>query len=185
MYQLKRILLTVTTVLALSACGISGNLRNEPGYANFDSPGLLDTDREFALSLGPVALRFARKFVDDDPEVSAILDQLSAVRLSVYEIDANAENVSRRMGQAVDRLVEQGWMPLVAVREDKELVSVLVWMDDEDDVRGMAVIAQDASELVFVNLIGRIQPELFGTYMAELDITDPTTGNALSVFALP
>jgi len=173
MYRLIGVLLTVAAILALSACGISGNLHNEPGFADFESPGLLDTDREFALSLGPTVLRFARRFVDDDPEASAILDQLSAVRLSVYEIDANPENVRRRVGQTADRLTEEGWTTVVATREDDELASVLVWMDEEGEIRGLAVIAQDATDLVFVNLIGRIRPELFGTYMAELDIIAP------------
>ena len=173
MIQFKRLLLTITLVSVLAGCGFSGNLRNEPGFADFDSPGLLDADLEFALSLGPVPLRFARKFVDDDPEASAILDQLSAIRLRVYEINANPENVRRKMGQATDRLIEEGWTTVVTVREDDELALVLVWMDEEDEIRGMAVIAQDASELVFVNLIGRIRPELFGTYMAEFDITAP------------
>ncbi len=173
MYRLTGVLLTVAAVLALSACGISGNLRGEPGYAEFESPGLRNTDLQFALSLGPVPLRFARKFVDDDPEVSAILDQLSAIRLRVYEVDANPESVRQTMGQATDRLIEEGWSTVVAMREDDELASVLVWMDEEDEIRGLAVIAQDATELVFVNLIGRIRPELFGTYMAELDIIAP------------
>ncbi len=173
MYKLKRILLTAAAISVLSACGISGNLRGEPGYAEFESPGLRNTDLQFALSLGPVPLRFARKFVDDDPEASAILDQLSAIRLRVYEIDGNPENVRRRMGQATDRLIEEGWTTVIAVREDDELASVLVWMDEENEIRGLAVIAQDATDLVFVNLIGRIQPELFSTYMAEFDITTP------------
>ena len=57
---LRSLFLALCTTL-LIGCGITGNLRGDPGYAPFESPGLFNTDRVFALSLGPVPLRLARQ----------------------------------------------------------------------------------------------------------------------------
>jgi hypothetical protein len=59
-HYVTRALTVLLPAPALSACGLSGNLRYAPGYADFESPGMRETDREFALSLGPLPLRLAR-----------------------------------------------------------------------------------------------------------------------------
>jgi len=160
-------------MLSLSACGVSGNLRSDPGFAAFKSPGILDTDRKFALSLGPLPLRLARAVMDEDPEITALLRGLKAVRIYIYDIDADSERVKRRLELTATELTEQGWMPIITVREDEGLISALVKMDHENQIRGLVVIAQDRSELILVNLIGQIRPEMFSVYMAELDISVP------------
>jgi hypothetical protein len=64
-------------------------------------------------------------------------------------------------------------MPVATVRDDGELVSVLVRSGREDRVRGMAVMVHDQSEVVLINLIGDFRPEMFNAFMAELDIDAP------------
>jgi hypothetical protein len=159
----------------LLGCGISGNLRSDHGYASFDSPGLLDTDRVMALSLGPLPLRLARIIIDEDedPEAALLLKHLDAVRVYVYEIDRNPELVKQRMESTAGRLKLEGWQPVVAVREDGELVRVMFKMKDDERIRGMVVMIQDEEELVLINLIGDLRPEMFNSYMHELDIDAP------------
>ncbi len=173
MYRLTWILIVVATISALSGCGISGNLRNDPGFAAFKAPRMRDTNREFALSLGPLPLNLARKFMGDDPDITALLRGLKAVRLYIYKIDGDSKRVRDRMESIAARLTDQGWMPVVVVREDDGLTSALVRMDNQDQILGLAVIAQDDSELILINLIGRIQPEMFSVYLAELAIYVP------------
>jgi len=162
-------------VAALSGCGITGNLHGNPGYADFVSPGIADTDREFALSLGPLPLKLARAFLDedDDPEAAAILKGLRGVRIYVYEIDGDEVRVQERVGRTADRLLRQGWEPMVAVREDGEFARVMVRMDGPERIRGLVVMAQDHDELILVNLIGELRPEMFNEYMTGLDIDAP------------
>ena len=52
--------LAVTAAILLGACGLTAPRGNE-GYADLDSPGILDTDRKIALSIGPAVLRFAAR----------------------------------------------------------------------------------------------------------------------------
>src|SRR5690606_36110605 len=165
-------------VAVLGACGVTGNLRFHPGYADLGSPGRRDTDRELGLSIGPLPLRFARMFFADDPELAAILRDIRAVRVYVYEVDGDAERVHARIDAARNRLVERGWHPIVAVRDDGELVSALVRMDGPERIHGLAVMVQDDEDVVLVNVIGRIEPETFAFVMDEVgvDLTHVSLG---------
>ena len=159
----------------LVGCGITGNMRGDPGYAAFDSPGLLDTDRVVALSLGRWPLRLARIVIDndEDPEAALFLKHLDAVRIYVYEIDRNPELVKQRMESTAGRLELIGWQPVVAIRDDGELVRVMFKMTGDESIRGMVVMVQDEEELVLINLIGDLKPEMFNSYMSGLDIDAP------------
>jgi hypothetical protein len=159
--------------LLLSACGITGNFRNDPGYASFGSPGFLATDREFAMSLGPWPLKVASWFLDDDPDVGRLLKELRAVRIYTYEVAGDAEQVARRVGDMQAALVADGWLNVIVVREDDELTSVLLRPAPGGGNRGLTVIVQDPSELVLVNLIGNVRLDFFNDYMSELDVEAP------------
>lgn len=63
--------MAVLASAVLVSCGITAP-RSDAGYANLDSPGMLDTHRTTALSIGPTLLRFAARYLDDDPEVTII-----------------------------------------------------------------------------------------------------------------
>ena len=160
--------------LALASCGILGDLRWNPGYADFGSPGARDTNRDFALSLGPVPVKLARLVMHGDAEMSAMLKGVKAVRVYTYEVDGDIERVRTRMESVRARLVAAGWQQIVAVRDDGELVAALVKMEGPSKVRGMAVIMQDDEDLTLVNVIGNIRPESFAAMMAELDIDVPS-----------
>lgn len=171
------VLAVATSVLALAACGFTGNLRFSPGYAELGSPGIADTDRSFGISLGPLPIKLAKVFMAGDPEIAAILKDVRAVRVYTYDVDGDPERVNANMEESRGRLVERGWQPVVAVRDDGGLVTALVRMDDGDDasrVRGLVVMVQDDEEVVLVNVIGKLTPETFAFAMAELDIELPT-----------
>jgi len=120
-----------------------------------------------------VPLRFARWFFDDDPEMTDLLRGLSAVRVYTYAIDGDSERVQQRMDSTYSRLSSRGWRPVVAVRDDGEATSVLVRIDRHNRTRGMVVMTHDPSEVVLINLIGDIRPQMFNSYMSELDIDTP------------
>jgi hypothetical protein len=161
--------------LLLTGCGITGNFRNDPGYARFGSPGPWDTNREFGVSLGPLPLGFARWIFDDDPEFGPMLEDLRAVRVYTYDVRHDLDDVAERIKNMQAGLVDEGWLNIVTVREDDELVSVLLQPAERghEGNRGVAVIVQDPSEVVLVNLIGNVRLDLFAEYMIDLDIEIP------------
>lgn len=164
------IFLAVALSLSLSACGITAP-RSSDGYADLDSLGLHDTDRVISLSIGPTLLGFAARHIDDDePEVRELLQSLDGVRIRVYEVNGDANRVAGRMDRMSRDLQQDGWEPVMLIRQEDEQAHMLVRVVD-GRMCGMTVLVLDGdSEAVVVNLMGAFEPEHFGQMMAALDV---------------
>ena len=165
----SRLLLAASLLLLLAGCGLTAP-RSSDGYADLDSLGMLDTDRVVALSIGPTLLHFAAGYVDNDPEVRDLLRSLDGVRVRVYEIDGDAERVAGRMMNMSVKLQDDGWEPVMQVRQPDEQVHVLMRTVD-GGICGMTVLVMDGmNEAVVVNIMGDIRPEQFSDVMVSLDV---------------
>jgi hypothetical protein len=118
-------------------------------------------------------IKLARLVTRGDPEISSLLQGVKAVRVYTYGVNGDAERVAERIERVRADLVDDGWDQVVAVRDDGELVTALVKMDEPGAIRGMAVMVQDDADVVLVNVIGHIRPQSFGALMAELDVALP------------
>jgi len=164
-----RMVAGLAAALLLSACGLTAP-RSSDGFADLDSLGIADTDRVFALSVGPALLRFAAAHVEDDPETQALLRSLDGVRIRVYEIEGEPARVAARMDRMSDKLQKDGWEPVMLVRSEGDQTHMLVKLVG-GRVRGMTVLVCDGeSEAVVINLMGEIQPEQFSGVMVALDV---------------
>lgn len=158
--------------LLLAACGLTAPRGNE-GYADLDSLGVFDTDRTFALSIGPTLLRFAARHVDDDPGTRALLRGLDGVRVRIYEIDGDGLRVAGRIRDMSNDLQAEGWEPVALIREEGEQTHMLLKTND-GDIKGLTVIASDGeSEAVVVNLMGDLEPRYFSDVMVALEVDAP------------
>jgi hypothetical protein len=76
-----------------------------------------------------------------------------------------------------EHLQEDGWEPVLLVRDKDEEVHMLLRMDKEH-ISGMIVLVSDGeSEAVIVNLMGEIRPEQFGDVMVALEVDAPGVDN--------
>lgn len=162
----------------LTGCGITAP-RSSDGFARLESPGVFDTDVTLRLSIGPSLLRFAASQVEDDPAVRALLRELDGVRVRLYEIDGDASKVAERLEAMHAALCEQHWEPVVAVREANERTYMLV-KAGEKGVAGLMVLNSDGEEVVMVNVMGDLRPELFAQTMSALAIELPVQGPPVS-----
>lgn len=161
----------LAAALLLAGCGLTAP-RGGPGFAELESPGVLDTDREIALSIGPTLLRFAARHVEDDPETRALLRSLDGVRIRIYEIDGDAARIAGRMDRMQDHLEADGWEAVMLVRSGHERTQLLLKSSGRR-VHGMTFLSSDGeSEVVVINLIGDIQPQFFSDAMIALDIEE-------------
>lgn len=171
---MKRFLLMILMSVSLGACGLTAP-RSSAGYANLESLGMWDVDNVMTLSFGPALLRFAAIHIDDDPELKALLKSLDGVRIRIYEIDGDASRVANRISTMSRHLQEDGWEPVLSMREGKEASYMLLRVVDQR-VRGMTVLVSDGdAEAVVINLMGEIKPEQFGEIMVALDADSPET----------
>ncbi len=167
-----KIIAILCVSLLLGACGITAP-RSDEGYADLDSLGIFDTDRTLSLSLGPTILHFAARYIEDDPETEALLSGLDGVRVRIYEINGDGARVARRLDGMSRELQSDGWEPVALIREEGEQVHMLV-KAKPDRILGMVVMVSDnTQEAVLVNLMGDLQPEMFGDVMVALEVDTP------------
>ena len=158
--------------IALSACGLTAP-RSSDGYANLESLGMRDTDKVMTLSIGPTLLHFVASHIDDDPEIRELLKGLDGVRIRIYEINGDTGRVAARIDNMSRHLQDDGWEPVLLIREEDEATHMLLRTID-GQIRGMTVLVSDGeSEAVVINLMGEIKPQQFGDVMLALDTDTP------------
>ena len=171
--MLVRRLILGASALVLGGCGITGNFRNDPGYADFGSLTRLEADSDFGLSLGPLPLKIAKWVSKDDEDLDPLLRDLRAVRIYTLEGLADAEDVAAGVDKLTAELARDGWLNVIAVREEGELTSVYLRPSGNFTHRGLTVIVQEPEEVVLVNLIGNINLDFINGYMAEVEVDLP------------
>lgn len=169
-HNAKRLLALVMMALLLASCGLTAP-RGNPGYANLDSPGMNDTSRTMALSIGPTMIRFAARFLDDEPETQVLLRSLDGVRIRTYEVYGDHARITRNFERMGGKLLDDGWEPVILVREDGELVQMYAKSNSEG-IQGLTIVSADESEVVVINVMGDIKPEYFGDVMLALNVDD-------------
>ena len=122
---------------------------------------MFDTDVSMPLSIGPTLLRFAASQVEDDPGVRKLLRELDGVRIRVYEINGDVDRVAARLDAMHAKLGERDWVPAVEIREPGERVFVLI-KEDRGGIAGLTLLSSDGTEVVIVNLMGDLQPDMLG-----------------------
>jgi hypothetical protein len=168
--QRVKLLLTLAMVLMLAGCGITAP-RNNDGYANLDSPGMNETNRTMALSLGPTVLHFAARYMDDDPETQALLRSLEGVRIRIYEVSGDTDKIARNFENMGQKLGDDGWNPIMLVREEGELVQMYAKTGD-DRILGLTIVSADDEEVVIVNVMGDIDPAQYTEVIVALDVDE-------------
>jgi hypothetical protein len=69
------------------------------------------------------------------------------------------------------KLGNDGWQPVMLVREEGELVQMFS-KSSSNSMLGLTIVSADDEEVVVVNVMGDIQPEHFGDVMVALDVDD-------------
>jgi len=157
--QYGRVLAALTLALSLVGCGITASSNNE-GYADLDSLGFRDVNTTMSLSLGSSLLHFAASNMEDDPATGMLLRNLDGVRIKTYDIVGDGARVVERIDKMSQKLQQQGWVPVITVREEGERTVLLIKTRGERIV-GLTVINCDAFEVVVVNVMGDLRPEMF------------------------
>lgn len=158
-------------VLLLCGCGM-GAPRHNPGYADLDGLSGRDVDSTMRLSFGPTVLRFAASMIEDDPVARELLRNLDGVRIRVYEVDGDPTSIAEDLNAMSTRLRERGWEPVILVREEGETTHVLLKIEQQR-IAGLTLLTSDSLEVVLVNVMGELRPDLFQEAMAAIEAPVP------------
>ena len=159
----------ITMLLALSAVAQEDELKTMPGYVAFESLDEVYGEPKVRVNVGGFLLSLMSKAAKNDPEAAAILEGLEGVRINVYSTGGEVLPAIDQLQNAKNMLSNQNWEPIIQVNEDRQNVQVFIKANGEG-VQGLTVMAVDADDAVFVNILGSIDPENLGAIMDQFDV---------------
>ncbi|MEE4277936.1 MAG: DUF4252 domain-containing protein [Halieaceae bacterium] len=144
----------------VSACGVTASTQN-PGFADIEIPRGAGLHRDTNISIGPRLLALAARHANEGPEARALLESIDGVRVRVYRIEPDSRKawLHDALERSAEKLREQNWTPVIRVREPASTVHMLI-REDSDRLLGLALMSVDDEELIVLNVMGRLAPDM-------------------------
>jgi len=165
-------LLSALPVSALDAAAATDGA----GHFPFEELGLFSGEKvNVDVNLQGAMIRFAAAvLVREEPELAEMIRGIERIRAQVIEEDLEQPSEIRgRMGEAVGWLEKRGWNRAFKFSEEDEEVHVFV-REGDGILLGIAVLAIEDGNATAVNIVGRIDPEQFGRFMARQEFSEVT-----------
>lgn len=144
----------------------------QPGYFDFDALNSVYGEPSVMINISPLLLKLMATASKDDPEAAKLMNSLQGVRVNIYPTGGELGPALAQVAKARKALQAAQWEPVVQVREPGEEVQIFM-KTNEQGMQGLTVMAVDAEEAVFLNILGEIDPSQLGKVMNQLDIETP------------
>ena len=162
---MNRSFISVGAALALTilvtGCGPKSACFKDVKSAVFNGSEKLNTSVELNLGLFPIWLAGTVVGFVDEPEAKEAgeyLDHVSRVELGVYEVQNSLRGRFHEIADHVkDSMQENGFEPLVLVREKNECVGIYVPVEDKKLARELFVVVLEKKEVVLVRVRGNFE----------------------------
>ncbi len=166
----KGLLLGLTTLMALPALAQEDALKAYPGYVDFGELSGIFGEPTVQISVGQALLNLVGSLsAEEDPEAAALFSRLNGVRVNVFENREISPEGVDFVKDTSKKLGALGWESVVTVNQDQEQVRIFMKMND-GQVQGITVMAVEATEAVFVNVIGNLNPAELEKVMDNFDV---------------
>jgi len=153
-----------------------------PGYVPFDKEAILgDIDATVEINLSEPMLKFMAGVVNvADQELAESLHGIVDLRVKVFEMDStDAEHAQPKIKGLVKWLDKNEWSRIVHVEEELETVNIYTRLDG-DKMAGLALVVASQDELVFINIVGVIDPARMGSIIGRMSGGDEVDLDFLS-----
>ena len=166
----KILVLGLTSMLALPAMAQEDALKAFPGYVDFGELSGIFGEPTVQISVGASLLSLVGSLsAKEDPEAAELFKRLNGVRVNVFEnAEVGPEGVAF-IKDVSSKLSDKGWESVVTVNSEEEQVRIFMKIND-DLVEGITVMVVEATEAVFVNIIGNISPAELEKVMDNFDV---------------
>ena len=167
-----RMLLTImlAALFSLPVTAQTAQLESLPGYVDFADLEAIYGEPRVMVNIGGALLKLlSAASAADDPETAAMIRNLEGIRIKVYPTDGNLQPALDKVSQARASLQAAHWEPVVQVNDADEQVQIFM-KTNEDKVEGLTVMAVNAEEAVFLNILGVIDPAQIGKVMDKLNV---------------
>lgn len=145
-------------------------LKDLDGFIDFGDLSATYGEPKISINIGGTLLEFVGLMSEDsDPETSEILSQLKGVRVFGYPMSDDPGVARQKFTEVKSTLKSKGWEPVVQVNEEDEQVLIYMKMNGTT-MEGMTVMTVDDEEVMFINIIGKLDPKQLGKVMDGFDI---------------
>ena len=145
-------------------------LKDLAGFIDFGDLSAAYGEPKISINIGGTLLQFVGMMSEEgNPETSEMMSQLKGVRVFGYPISEDPTVAREKFDEVKKSLKSKGWEPVVQVNEDDERVLIYMKMDG-DSMEGMTVMTVNDEEVMFINIIGKLDPRQLGKVMDGLDV---------------
>lgn len=160
----------LTALLAFPVMAQEDALKDYPGYVDFGELGDIFGEPTVQIAVGSSLLGLVGALsAQEDPEAADLFKRLNGVRVSVFENTEVSEEGIAFVKDASSKLSSMGWESVVTVNSADEQVRIFMKIN-EDMVEGITVMVVEATEAVFVNVIGNLNPAELEKVMDNFDV---------------
>lgn len=157
-------------LVAMPVMAQEDELKGLAGYIDFGDLSATYGEPKIAINIGGTLLQFVGAMTEEsDTEASQIMSQLKGVRVFGYPITNDPAVAREKFVEVKSTLRSKGWEPVVQVNEDDEQVLIYMKMNGQS-MEGMTVMTVDEEEVMFINIIGVLDPQQLGRVMDNFDI---------------
>ena len=153
----------------------SEDYKKHAGYVDYgDLSSFKDAEKTVEIFIKGPLLKFVSKAtVNEDPELSDLLDNLLLIKVDVFSVERKqSKKVQSVINKISKKLASKKWERMVRVKDRKEQVEVFTLFDNKYILSGLVVMAIDNhdDEAVFINIVGKIDPEKLGKLSSKFNI---------------
>ncbi|MCW8924886.1 MAG: DUF4252 domain-containing protein [Xanthomonadales bacterium] len=169
--MLKTVLIgAFCALLSMPVLAQEDELKKLDGYIDFGDLSATYGEPSISINIGGTLLQFVGAMSESsDPEAAKIMSELKGVRVFGYPIERDPAVARDKFTEVKSTLKKKGWEPVVQINEDDE--QVLIYMKlNESVMEGMTVMTVDDEEVMFINIIGKLDPRQIGKVMEGFDV---------------
>ena len=145
-------------------------LKKMPGYIDFGDLSATYGEPKVSINIGGTLLQFVGLMSEEgNPETSEMMSNLKGVRVQIFETGEDMTAAREKFADVKSQLRSAGWEAVIQINEDDEQVLMYLKMNGQK-MDGMTVMVVDEEEVVFVNIIGQINPSQLGKVMDSFDV---------------
>jgi len=174
---MKMILTILISLLACPAWAQDEVMKDLPGYVDFGQLNEIFGEPSVEIAVGQSLLGLVGTFsASEDPEAAALFRRLKGVRVNVFENKGLTASGLDHVKSVSSRLSAMGWESVVKVNTDDEHVRIFMKLNG-DSVEGITVMAVEADEATFINVIGSLTPDELERVMDNFEVNLPDEAN--------
>ncbi len=169
---MKNLLIGIAAALALPvmvAQAEDAPAPPNPARVDFSDLAAAYGEPRVMINIGTPLLRLVSAIKHEDPVANVALQDLESIHVHVYDTFGDLEPALERANEISERLNADNWERIVHAKEDGKDVNIFMKQDDTK-IHGLAVMAIDGEEAVFINILGSISPDDLAKVMAQVDV---------------